>query len=126
MTAEYMSSAGCSKLIMQYRCLEAALGWPPDASTRLKVDCETARRLAIAREITRKALHIHVKYHFIRQCVARDEIVLVLVSSKEMRADVLTKYFPPPAFRRLADVLLNRADVSKCRRMCAQRSRIAV
>ena len=109
MTAEYMSSAGCAKCIMQYRWLAAALGWPPDASTSMKVDCATARRLAIAPEITRKALHIHVKYHFVRQCVARGEIVLDLVSSKEMRADVLTKYFPPPIFRRLADGLLNRA-----------------
>ncbi len=109
MTAEYMSAAGCSKMIMQYRWLVASLGWPIETPTRLYVDCETARRLAIAPEITRKALHIHVKFHYVRQCIARGEIVLVLVSSQKMRADILTKYFPPPTFRRLVEVLLNRA-----------------
>ena len=109
MTAEYMSTSNLSKLVMQYRWLGAALGWPPETPTRMKIDCATARRLAMAPEITRKALHIHVKYHYVRECITRGEIVLVLVSSKEMRADVLTKYFPPPTFRRLADVLLNRA-----------------
>jgi hypothetical protein len=109
MTAEYMSTSNLSKLVMHYRWLGDALGWPSTLPTVMKIDCTTASRLAVAPEITRKALHIHVKYHYVRECIARNEIVLVLVPSKEMRADVLTKYFPPPTFRRLADVLLNRA-----------------
>ena len=108
MTAEYMTASGASRAVLQYRWLVSALGWPPSRPTVLRIDCATARHLAMAPEITRKSLHIHVKYHYIRQLVVRGDIVLELVRSADMRADVLTKWFPAAVFRRLSDILLNR------------------
>ena len=77
----------------------------------MKTDCETARRLAMAPEITRKSLHIHVKYHYIRQLIARGDIVIDLVKSSDMRADVLTKFFPTSAYLRLSRLLMNHAAI---------------
>ena len=109
MTAEYMSSSSAARAGLQYIWLKEDWGWPTVGPTQLRVDCATARLLAMAPEITRKPLHIHAKYHYIRQLVERGIFVLVLVKSADMRADILTKYFPRPIFKRLRDVLLNRS-----------------
>ena len=77
----------------------------------LCVDNSTARRLAMAPEITRKSLHIHTSYHYVRQLIQRREVSLRLVPSAEMRADVLTKYYGKTAFLKAQDVLLNRSAV---------------
>lgn len=38
-----------------------------------------------------RSKHIDIKYHFIRQCVDRGKIVVKRVSTKEQKADALTK-----------------------------------
>ena len=109
MTAEYVSCANAAKSVLHYHHLLCAHGFQSVLPIRIRVDCATARRLAMAPEISRKSLHIHVKHHFLRELVARGELVLELVSSESQRADVLTKYLPPAVFRRKMLNLLNRA-----------------
>jgi hypothetical protein len=111
MTAEYMSGSSAAKSLAVYRVLGAALGWEQIGPSVLCVDNSTARRLAIAPEITRKSLHIHTSYHYVRQLIQRGEVSLRLVPSAEMRADVLTKYYGKTAFLKARDVLLNRSAV---------------
>jgi hypothetical protein len=38
--------------------------------------------------------HIDIKYHFIRQCVERGQIIVKRVSVDEQKADALTKTLP--------------------------------
>ena len=38
--------------------------------------------------------HIDIKYHFIRQCVERGQIIVKRVGTNEQRADSLTKALP--------------------------------
>lgn len=38
-----------------------------------------------------RSKHIDVRYHFIRECVERGEVILKHVSSSEQRADIMTK-----------------------------------
>jgi len=109
MTAEYVSCANAAKSVLHYHHLLCAHGFASVLPIKMRVDCATARRLAMAPEISRKSLHIHVKHHFLRELVARGELVLELVPSESQRADVLTKYLAPAVFRRKASNLLNRA-----------------
>ena len=47
--------------------------------------------------------HIDIKYHFVRNEVARKNIKLQYCESKSMIADVLTKPLPRDCFQRLSD-----------------------
>lgn len=38
-----------------------------------------------------RSKHIDVRFHFIRECIERGELVVKLVASKKQRADILTK-----------------------------------
>lgn len=42
--------------------------------------------------------HIDVRFHFIRECIERGELVVKHVSTQEQRADILTKAFGPVKF----------------------------
>jgi len=71
------------------------------------MDNRTAINLVRAPEVTRKARHIAVQYHYIRQLAARHIISVVHVSSESQRADMLTKYMPRTIFQRKRALLLN-------------------
>lgn len=38
-----------------------------------------------------RSKHIHIRFHFIRECVENGEITVTHVSTKEQKADILTK-----------------------------------
>ena len=71
MTAEYVSCANAAKSVLHYHHLLRAHGFVSVLPIRMRVDCATARRLAMAPEISRKSLHIHVKHHFLCELVVR-------------------------------------------------------
>lgn len=52
-----------------------------------------------------RSKHIDIRYHFIRQCVERGEVVLKHVSSEGQRADVLTKALVTVKFERMRSLL---------------------
>ena len=41
-----------------------------------------------------RSKHIDIKYHFIRECVERGEIIVKRVGTNEQKADALTKALP--------------------------------
>ena len=41
-----------------------------------------------------RSKHIEIKYHFIRECIERGEIIVKRVSTNEQKADALTKALP--------------------------------
>ena len=41
-----------------------------------------------------RSKHIEIKYHFIRECIERGEIIVKRVSTNEQKADALTKPLP--------------------------------
>ncbi|KAK1408428.1 hypothetical protein QVD17_40194 [Tagetes erecta] len=52
-----------------------------------------------------KSKHISPKYHFIRQCVERNQVLVDYVSGKMQRADVLTKALPRVKFEEMRKLL---------------------
>ena len=48
-----------------------------------------------------RSKHIDIRYHFIRECIERAEIVINHVCSENQRADVLTKAMSTVKFERM-------------------------
>ena len=49
--------------------------------------------------------HIDIRYHFIREKVLRNEIILKYCATKDMIADILTKPLPKPSFQKLSEMM---------------------
>lgn len=52
-----------------------------------------------------RSKHIDIRYHFIRECVERGEIIVRHVASEEQRADILTKALPVVKFEKMRALL---------------------
>lgn len=52
-----------------------------------------------------RSKHIDIRYHFIRECVERGEIVVKHVAGEEQRADCLNKLLPTVKFERMRNFL---------------------
>ena len=57
-----------------------------------------------------RSKHIDIRYHFIRECVENEEIIVKHVSSEEQRADSLTKALTSVKFETTKTLL----GVKKC------------
>lgn len=52
-----------------------------------------------------RSKHIDVRFHFIRECVERGEVVLKHVSSADQRADIMTKALAKLKFEKMRNLL---------------------
>lgn len=52
-----------------------------------------------------RSKHIDIRYHFIRECVEKGEIIIKHVSTDKQRADVLTKTMSATKFQRKRELL---------------------
>ena len=60
-----------------------------------------------AAQVSKKSLWIEVMHHFICELHSKGLITMAYVPSSQMRANILTKYFPPTAYLRERDVLFD-------------------
>ena len=79
--------------------------------TPLLLDSQTAVNLVNAPAVTKKARHMFVEHHYVRDLAAKGVISVVHVSSDHQRADVMTKYLSASAFQRGRDALFNRSSL---------------
>ena len=75
--------------------------------TKGYIDNQSARQLAMNPVHHQRSKHIDIKYHWIRDKVAAQEIELVHVPTTEQRADFLTKTLPAIAFWRHAVAIMH-------------------
>lgn len=71
----------------------------------LYIDNRSAIDLAKNPVFHGRSKHIDIRYHFIRECVKRGEIVLKHVSTENQRADVLTKSLATSKFEKMRGLL---------------------
>ena len=55
----------------------------------------------------RRTKHIDIRYHFIREVVAKKEVVLRYLPTNDMVADIFTKALHTPVFEKLRAKLMN-------------------
>lgn len=71
----------------------------------LYIDNKSAIDLAKNPVFHGRSKHIDIRYHFIRECVERGEIVIKHVRTDEQRADTLTKALPIIKFEKMRQLL---------------------
>ena len=54
----------------------------------------------------KRTKHIDIRYHFVREAVARNEIKLEYVPTADQAADLLTKALPKGVVQRLRPIIL--------------------
>ena len=69
-----------------------------DKKPILITDSQSAQSLAENPEFHRKTKHIDIQYHFIRQLVNEEKIILTYTASKSNLADAFTKGIPKDQF----------------------------
>lgn len=101
--AEYIAAAnGACQGVWLARLLGDLLGAEPGAPT-LKVDNKSAIDLSKNPIHHDRTKHIDVKYHYIRECVEVEKIVLEQISTGDQLADILTKSLARVKFQDLHD-----------------------
>ena len=103
---EYYAAFYLCLVIAHFRQLAAELGWPQPA-TPILMDSQSAINLALAPIITKKARHMKVKYHLIRDYARTGLVKLHHIPASEMRADILTKVLSKTNFIKGRAALLN-------------------
>ena len=111
--SEYMNTLAAAKLIKHYLYLSEFLGWP-QAAVPMFLDSQTAINLAQAPQVSKKSLHIDVKYHYIRECSIEGSISLVHIPTEKQRCNVITKYLPGKTpFLVGREILLNTKSLNR-------------
>lgn len=103
--AEYMaaSSAACQAVWLR-ELISEITGRPPQ-KVLLKVDNTSAIALVKNPVFHNRSKHIKSRYHYIRECVDGEEIVVEHVSGSEQRADILTKALARIKYKEMRDLL---------------------
>jgi hypothetical protein len=103
MEAEYMAAAAAAKMALWLRKLMATMqdeGTQDMPGIELKCDNQAALALMHNPVHHQRAKHIDVCHHFLQERVARGEISIAFVPTKDMLADVMTKALAKPQFEK--------------------------
>lgn len=107
MESEYVALSSAARKVLEMRYFLASIGFDQDQPTVVYEDNMSAINLANASAITRKSRHIHIRHHFIRDCVAQGLLVVKHLSTDKMLADFFTKPFGPKKFTAFRNQLYN-------------------
>ena len=90
--AEYMSLAAACQELLHVRQLLKSLGIKFSGPFKMFEDNQGCIALATNALTTNRTKHIDVRYHFIRQCVQRNQVQVLWIPTIDMVADILTKF----------------------------------
>jgi hypothetical protein len=96
---------------MEFRFFLEDVEFPQTEPTVIYEDNMSAINLAVAPAVTRKSRHIHIRHHFIRDCVAQGSIRVEHLPTARMLADYYTKPFTAAQNARFRDRLFNTASI---------------
>lgn len=91
MESEYIAVSDTCREAVWLRRIVGELDKPLETATPLLCDNESSISLAQNPEAHKRSKHIDVRYHFIREQVAKKVIVVSYINTKDQLADILTK-----------------------------------
>eukprot|EP00794_Sanderia_malayensis_P004477 gene4477-biopygen3644 len=103
--AEYVSLSSAAQETIWMRNLLESIGFQQLDPTTICEDNQGAIAVAKNPGNHPKTKHISIKYHFIREAVEKNEIMLQYCPTNEMLADILTKALPKERFKELRDLI---------------------
>ena len=92
--SEFMASTTAAQQALWLRNLISEISNKEPTAITLFVDNNSAIALMKNPVFHGRSKHIDIKYHFIRECVERGEIIVKRVGTNEQKADALTKALP--------------------------------
>ena len=92
--SEFMAATVVAKQALWLRNLISEITREKPKTVTLFVDNNSAIALMKNPVFHGRSKHIDLKYHFIRECVERGQIVVKRVGTEEQKADILTKAMP--------------------------------
>ena len=103
--AEYVASANVTKEAVQLQTLLKEVSYPQSQATIVHADNQGAIALAQNPISHFRAKYIDIRFHFIQECIKRNEIKLQYISTYQMVTDILTKALPREAFEKFCEAL---------------------
>ena len=67
------------------------LSLPQEEATKIRINNKSTMVLAKNPVFHDRSKHIDTRYHYIRECIARNEVQVEYVKSQEQVADIITK-----------------------------------
>jgi hypothetical protein len=92
--SEFKAATAAAQQALWLRNLFSEVLKQKPAAVTLFVDNNSAIALMKNAVFHGRSKHIEIKYHFIRECIERGEIIVKRVSTNEQKADALTKALP--------------------------------
>jgi hypothetical protein len=111
MEGEYVALSLAARKVLEFRYFMESIEFVQMAPTVVYEDNMSAINLAQAPAVTRKSRHIHIRHHFIRNCVDEKSIRVEHLSTDKMLADFLTKPFGPKKYISFRDQLFNKRSI---------------
>ena len=103
--AEYVSLSIATQEAIWLRRLMTDLGNRMSLPTIINEDNQGAIQLSRNPKIHNRTKHIDVSYHFVRERVTSNEIVVEYCPTQDMVADVMTKGLPRVTFQKFRNLL---------------------
>lgn len=103
--AQFMAATAAACQAIWLRKLLSQITNEPTGPVILYIDNKSTIDLEKKPVFHGRSKHIDTRYHFIRECVKRKEIVVKHISSEMQRADVLTKALSTVKFERMRMLL---------------------
>jgi len=104
--AEYVALTDCARTLIWCRTLLAEMGFAQRQASVIEQDNNNTINIANSYKQHPGIKHIDIRHHFIRDRIINlQDIVLQKKPTQEMKADLLTKQLPFPAFARHREML---------------------
>ncbi|KAL5540945.1 hypothetical protein UlMin_044921 [Ulmus minor] len=103
--AEYVAATSCVCHAVWLRNLLKELSMTQEDPTQICVDNKSAIALAKNPVFHDRSKHIDIRYHYIRECIARKDVQVEYVKSQDQIADIFTKPLKFEDFARLRNLL---------------------
>ncbi|KAE8728448.1 hypothetical protein F3Y22_tig00004355pilonHSYRG00008 [Hibiscus syriacus] len=103
--AEYVATTSCVCHAIWLRNLLKEIGLIQEEPTKVCVDNKSAIALAKNPVFHDRSKHIDIRYHYIRECVARKDVEVEYMKSQDQVADIFTKPLTSEDFLRLRNLL---------------------
>ena len=103
--SEYVAACEATKEAVWLRSLLLALQHAQSQVTLLLCDNNSALVLSGDPSFHTRVKHIDIKHHYIRECVAANEIEVKYVNTKDNIADAFTKALPAGTFQSMCHLM---------------------
>lgn len=105
MEAEYMALSYATREAIWLRNLLGELGLVQGEPTQIYVDNQGTISFAKSQDFHGRSKHIDIRHHFVRECIARQDIEVLYRSTDVNLADIFTKALPRERFNALMSLL---------------------